>query len=363
MKSILVGQGKSKYPIMFTTSTGIVTSTYALAKTSQAVIIIADATAHALYPTLMAKLTKKLGKKATLLTIPSGERHKSGKQLLSLLESIISLGVDRSTTIVAFGGGVTTDIAGCVASLLLRGVKWIAIPTTFLGTIDAAIGGKTAVNSNHGKNLIGTFWPPQAVIIAEDFVRTQPKTEFAGSLGEALKYYALTGKPLVADIEELQRTFPEHDARLARKIIQTCARYKAQLVSSDERESGARAFLNFGHTIGHALEFCGGYGKIAHGRAVAAGMVGAIYLSAQAGMPMTGRVSGFEEHCRALAKGPKVKIGVEDALDSLIYDKKRRSGKLMFVLLKDIGKPYLTQAPNKRALRKAVELSIQALVK
>ncbi len=361
-ESILVGSGKRQYPVLFTEGKCIPESVSALTASSQSVIIIADATAHALYQKLIAKVLSKIGKRAKLITIPSGERHKNGKHLLGLLESVIALGVDRSATIVAFGGGVTTDIAGCLASMLLRGVKWIAIPTTFLGMVDAAIGGKTGVNSELGKNLIGTFWPPQAVIVSPDFIRTQPRGEFKDSIAEAVKYFAIQRKPSLKDLKLLQKGFPEHDSELSMKIIGQCVRIKAGIVRADERESGVRAFLNFGHTIGHALEFCGSYRYISHGRAVAAGMVGAISLSLKQGLKLSPAVVELQEYCIELASGRKVTIELSEALTALQNDKKRKRGKLMFVLLKEIGKPYLSPAPNSRELRQTVDLSIGALV-
>jgi 3-dehydroquinate synthase len=370
MKPIIVGKARGKYPILFSTTVDIAETVAALTTSSQNVVILADSNVHALYQKVISRTLSKVGKRATLLTLPSGERHKSGKHLLTLLESIISSGIDRSATIVAFGGGVTTDMAGCVASLLLRGVRWVAIPTTFLGMVDAAIGGKTGVNSAQGKNLIGTFWPPEAVIVAPDFIRTQPRTEFEDSIAEAVKYNAINtaigaigGRPSLTDLKLLQQSFPEHDAELSQKIMGQCARIKARIVGADEREDGVRAFLNFGHTIGHALEFCGSYRHISHGRAVAAGMVGAISLSEKAGLPMSAAVKELQEYCASLATGRRVSIDRSEALAALRHDKKRRGGKLMFVLLKDIGKPYLSEAPKGRELGRAVDLSIRALTK
>lgn len=359
--SILVGKGRKKYPIIFSTCQDIPESTAPLTEAAQSVVVIADATAQALYPEIISRIRRRPGRRVSVLTLPGGERYKSGTQLLSLLESIISLGPDRSVTIVAFGGGVTTDMAGCVASLLLRGVSWIAIPTTFLGMIDAAIGGKTGVNSQQGKNLIGAFWPPKAVIISPDLIRTQPRIEFEDSLAEVAKYYAISGKPSLTALKKLQKSFPAHASDAALSIVKRCARIKARIVNADERESGIRAFLNFGHTIGHALEFCGRYRHISHGRAVAAGMVGAISLSVKSGLQITPAVSALEEYCRSLASGTRVTPEREEVRAALNYDKKRKGGKLMFVLLQEIGKPYLGEAPDRRKLNAAIELSIQAL--
>jgi len=361
-RPVLVGRTSHKYPIAFAASaTALIELTCEATSTAHSRVIVVDATVHALYPRMIQTLQKRLGKQTVVLTVPSGEKYKNGQRLLQTLEEIIRMGVDRSSMIVAIGGGVTTDLAGCVSSLLLRGIRWVAIPTTFLGMVDAAIGGKTGVNSKQGKNLIGTFWPPEAVIVSQDFIRTQAQDEFSGSQAEAVKYFALRGSPALKTLRGLREEFPHHHGDVAEEIIRQCARIKAQIVTADEREHGQRAFLNFGHTIGHALEYCGGYRQLSHGRAVAAGMIGALFLSRKNGLQAGPLVEELEEYCRALAAGKRVKIDDSEATDALIFDKKRRGGKLIFVLLQEIGKPYLQQAPDKRTLKQAVRLSIQAL--
>ena len=361
-RPILVGRSSRKYPIAFATSaTALVELTCKVTSSAHACVIVVDATVHALYPRLIKTLKTQLGKQTSVLTVPSGEKHKNGQRLLQALGEIINMGVDRSSMIVAIGGGVTTDLAGCVSSLLLRGIRWVAVPTTFLGMVDAAIGGKTGINTEQGKNLIGTFWPPEAVLVFDDFIRTQARDDFSVSQAEAVKYFALRGTPALKALRKLLAEFPNHNGTVAEKIIRQCAKIKAQIVTADEREHGQRAFLNFGHTIGHALEYCGGYRQLSHGRAVAAGMIGALFLSKKDGMQSSPSVAELEDYCRTLASGKNIKLGDNTATDALIFDKKRRGGKLIFVLLQEIGKPYLQPAPDKRALKRAVQLSIQAL--
>ena len=222
---------------------------------------------------------------AKLVQMPDGERFKKLATVEKLAETLVSLGADRNAVIVAFGGGVVGDVAGLLASVFMRGVDLVQIPTTVQAQLDAAIGGKTGVNLRAGKNLIGTFHQPRAVLIDPAILSTLPEREFRAGLYEALKC-GVIGKPaLFGCLENVKVKVLRRDVLALEWVIAESVRLKAEVVSSDERESGLRRVLNFGHTIGHALEAESGYRRFLHGEAVAWGMIAATHIAA-----MTGRI-------------------------------------------------------------------------
>ena len=229
------------------------------------------------------KLMKSLaaaGFKARLVEMSDGERHKRLATVEQLAEKLTRLGADRNAVIVAFGGGVVGDVAGLLASLYMRGVDVVQIPTTVQAQLDAAIGGKTGVNLSTGKNLLGTFHQPRVVLIDPAVLSTLPDREFRAGLYEALKC-GVIGKPALFDcLEKVQLKALRGDAAAIEWVIAESVRLKAEVVSSDERENGLRRVLNFGHTIGHALEAESGYRRFLHGEAVAWGMIAATHIAA-----------------------------------------------------------------------------------
>ena len=275
--------------------------------------------------------------------VPDGEAHKTLATLSDLLTRFLEHGADRTTSVVALGGGVVGDVAGFAAAIYQRGVPLVQIPTTLLAQVDSSVGGKTGVNHVLGKNMIGAFYQPRAVLIDPDCLRTLRAREFASGLAEIVKYGAIRD---VAFFSWLEREMPRLVARdpdaLTHAITQSC-RVKAEIVAADERESGERALLNFGHTFGHAIETGIGYGEWLHGEAVAAGMVMAAKLSARLGWiepDDVARLAALLESAELPIAAPR--MDVAQWLTLLGRDKKVRRGQLRLVLLRALGDAVVT---------------------
>jgi 3-dehydroquinate synthase len=265
------------------------------------------------------------------------------------------LGADRNSVVIAFGGGVVGDVTGLVASLYMRGVDLIQIPTTVLAQVDASIGGKTAVNLRAGKNLVGTFHHPRTVLIDPGVLSSLPDREFRAGLYESLKC-GVIGKP------ELFRALENVDTKKLRKdpeklewIISESVRLKAEVVSSDERENGLRRLLNLGHTIGHALEADTGYRRFLHGEAVAWGMIASANIASAVDRIDRINASRITDAVRALGPLPKVESRSRDLLRLLQSDKKTRNGVVHFVLPREIGKVEIANDVPEQAVIEAVD--------
>ena len=278
------------------------------------------------------------GFEARLIEMRDGERSKKLATVEELAEKLTRLGADRNAVIVAFGGGVVGDVAGLLASVYMRGVDVVQIPTTVQAQLDAAIGGKTGVNLRTGKNLVGTFHQPRVVLIDPVALSSLPEREFRAGLYEALKC-GVIGKPALFDcLEKLQVKALRRDATALEWVIAESVRLKAEVVASDERESGLRRVLNFGHTIGHALEAESSYWRFLHGEAVAWGMIAATHIAA-----MTERIDNntairISNAVLRLGKLPTVEARSRDIVRLLLRDKKTRDGVVHFVLPREIGK-------------------------
>jgi 3-dehydroquinate synthase len=274
---------------------------------------------------------------ARLVEMGDGERHKKLATVEQLAEKLTEFGADRNAVIVAFGGGVVGDVAGLVASLYMRGVDIVQIPTTVQAQLDAAVGGKTGVNLRAGKNLVGTFHQPRIVIIDPAVLCTLPEREFRAGLYEALKAGVIGSPSLFECLETIRVKALRRDPKALEWVIAESVKLKAEIVSSDERESGLRQVLNFGHTIGHALEAESRYRRFLHGEAVAWGMIAATHIAASlnkcdatVAQRITSAVQGF-------GPLPKVNAPSGDILSLLHRDKKTRDGVVHFVLPREIG--------------------------
>lgn len=359
-KNIQVGRGRHAYPIVFCTISNWAKIIRKQVKGVSSVICAVDANVYKLYRQSIRAQLGALNKNASLIKIPSGEKAKSIAQLKRTIDEILERGIDRSTLLVAVGGGVTTDLAGLAAALCLRGIRWAAVPTTLLGMVDAAIGGKTGINTTHGKNLVGAFWAPAVVAVAPEFCLSQKPRDFAGGLSEALKYYAIARRPSAKTITMFLSNFPDITGRELTELIRAAASIKARIVTTDEREAGIRAYLNFGHTIGHAIERAADYGRVSHGRAVAAGMVGALWLSQTYGCPNDRSTATINDLALRLAAGGKISTSVAQTMRYISSDKKKLAGKTRFALLHKVGDPYLRVVENKH-IRAAIKMSLAAL--
>ena len=312
-------------------------------------------------PPVQRKWGKKLlaslaaaGFRATLITMPDGEPHKRLATVEKLAEQLTRLGADRDALLIAFGGGVAGDVTGLLASLYMRGVDVVQIPTTVLAQVDASIGGKTGVNLRSGKNLLGTFHQPLAVLIDPRVLSTLPEREFQAGLYEARKC-GVIGKPELFDrLEKTDASALRRNGRELEWIIAEAVKLKAEIVSADERESGLRRVLNFGHTIGHALEAESRYRRFLHGEAVAWGMIAATLIAAAVGRcePQTaGRITNA-----VLATGPLPKVNAHprDILRLLRSDKKVKNGLVHFVLPRKIGEVEIVNDVPEKIVTDAV---------
>lgn len=314
--------------------------------------VVADAAVAALHlPRLEASLDAAgIAHAATL--VPPGEASKSFAELERLLDALLDARVERKTTLVAFGGGVTGDLAGFAAAVALRGIDFVQIPSTLLAQVDSAVGGKTGIDTRHGKNLVGAFHQPRAVISDTAILDTLPLREVRAGYAEVAKYGLIDRPAFWHWLEANGRAVigegvsaAERDAARAYAIAESC-RAKAEIVGADERESGPRALLNLGHTFAHALESLAGFGDaVRHGEAVGIGMVLAFALSERLGLCPPGRAERVRAHLAAvgLPTSP-LAIPVDYAPDALYAamqgDKKVEGGRIGFVLAREIGQAF-----------------------
>lgn len=302
------------------------------------VVVVSNDTVAPLY---MERVHRALGERqlVTEVILPDGEEHKSLDTLSGIFDRVMADGHNRTTTFVALGGGVVGDVTGFAAASYQRGVNFIQVPTTLLAQVDSSVGGKTAVNHPLGKNMIGAFYQPRAVLIDLNTLHTLPAREFAAGLAEVIKYGLIRDSAFYDWLEEqLPRLLAREEAPLAEAIERSCA-IKAEVVAADEREGGLRAILNLGHTFGHAIETGQGYGKWLHGEAVATGILLAIALSARRGSIAPSEVARLRALLTAarLPVEPPDDMGAADFLALMKRDKKVVDGRLRLVLLDAIG--------------------------
>jgi 3-dehydroquinate synthase len=301
--------------------------------------IVSDSRVAPLYVPTVAESLRAVGFSVTEMQIPEGEAHKNLAWLALVYDRLIEAQIDRSSPVVAVGGGVVGDLAGFAAATVLRGVPFVQVPTTLLAQVDAAIGGKTGINHAAGKNLIGAFHQPRLVAIDIDTLRTLPKREYVAGLAEVVKYGAIFDAALFARIERSVDAVLRQDAALLADLIESCCRLKADVVEKDEREGDLRAVLNFGHTIGHAIETLTEYRRLLHGEAVAIGMVCAARLSRAAASLPSADVDRLERLLRALGLPTAVPPDLrrEQIALAIEADKKAAGGKIKFVCLERLG--------------------------
>jgi 3-dehydroquinate synthase len=309
---------------------------------SRRAVVVTNATvaSHWLAPLRVALAAG--GFRSEVVLIPDGETHKSLATLSDVLTRLLELAAERQTALIALGGGVVGDLAGFAAAIYQRGMPFVQVPTTLLAQVDSSVGGKTAVNHPLGKNMIGSFWQPRAVLVDTDCLRTLPDRELAAGLAEVIKAGAIRDRAFFDWLDGAIAAIVARDpGALERAIFESC-RIKAEVVAADEHEIGERALLNFGHTFGHAIENAAGYGVWLHGEAVAAGMVIAGRLST--------RVSGLGadeaqrlEALLARAGLPVVPpaLPLRRWLELMSRDKKVDAGVIRFVLLERLGRAVI----------------------
>jgi len=320
------------------------------------VAIISDETVAPMY---LDQVLKKLADKNVITCIlPPGEQEKKLKTAHKIIDRLLENGFGRDATLISLGGGVVCDITGFVASVFMRGVSFIQIPTTLLAQVDASVGGKTGVNHKLGKNLIGTFYQPSAVICDTAFLSSLPPEEMSGGLAEIIKYGLIYDRDFFVWLQPNVSNILKQDMSSLGYAVQRSCQIKAEIVAQDETEQSIRAILNFGHTFGHAIENQTGYGQWGHGQAVAAGMVLAARLSAKMSLISE---EDLEMIKSILSKAglpvEPPKINVNDFIDNMKADKKVKKRKIQLVLLNKIGEAFLTSEYSEEDLIKVLGAS------
>jgi len=310
------------------------------------VAIVTNTTVAPLYLAKVAGHLRAAGRDVVEIVLPDGEEHKNWQSLNLVYDALLQHKCDRKTTLVALGGGVIGDLTGFAASSYMRGVPFVQIPTTLLAQVDSSVGGKTGINHPLGKNMIGAFYQPRAVIADTATLDTLPPRELSAGLAEVIKHGAILDATffdwIEANVEKLMAREPQ---AIAHAIARSCE-IKSDVVRKDEREGGLRAVLNFGHTFGHAIENGLGYGEWLHGEAVGCGMVMAADMSARLGLIEPAAV----ERVRALVRAaglPAVAPDLGEArwIELMEVDKKNEGGEIRFILLKPLGSPSIATAP------------------
>jgi 3-dehydroquinate synthase len=293
--------------------------------------------------------------KAEAILVPDGERYKQIPTVSRVYEALIKANADRSSTLITFGGGVVGDLAGFAAATYLRGIALVHVPTTLLAQVDSAIGGKVGVNHPLGKNLIGAFYQPHAVVVDPAVLGTLPRREFRAGLYEVIKY-GMTSSP-----DLFERVAKQHTAIFAREpqvlttVIADSCRIKADVVAADEKESGLRRILNFGHTAGHALEAVTKYRRFRHGEAVGYGMLVAAELAVARGALAESDRKALADVIASLGPLPPIgDIGAASVLEAMQHDKKMIAGRLHFVLPTAIGATAIVDDVTKKEMTKAL---------
>lgn len=307
-------------------------------------------------------LLESLGE-ATVYAFPPGEAEKSLDRVQDIYRAMAEAELDRQAVVLALGGGVVGDTVGFAASTYLRGLDLVLLPTTLLGMVDSAVGGKVGVNLAWGKNLVGSFHQPLAVVADLEVLRDLPDGPFRDGLAEVIKYGMIADPEILELLQEELRLVERRDLHLLLDLVGRCAEIKAAIVAEDERDREKRAVLNFGHTIGHALEAMDAYRGLTHGQAVAVGMVGAVRLGERLGISRPGLAEVLEDLLAAHGLPTRIEReerGVEAILEAIRYDKKRREGALVIVLTPSEGTSIIHRLDDPESILREVLSQLMA---
>lgn len=360
MESLSVALGERSYPIYI--GPGLIDSSalYAPYLSGGRAAIVTNDVVGALYLSRVKKAIEHAGASVVQIMVENGEQAKRWQNMDSICDAMLEARCGRDTLLIALGGGVVGDLTGFVAAVYQRGIAFLQVPTTLLAQVDSSVGGKTAINHARGKNMIGSFHQPRAVISDVAVLDTLPDRELRAGLAEVIK------NGLALDLEFAEWLERNIERLLARQrdalvyAVRRCCEIKAQVVAADEREAGKRALLNFGHTFGHAIEGATGYGSWLHGEAIAAGMVMAAELSARLGL-IPGqdleRVRKLIARAGLPIAGPA--LSPDRMLELMAVDKKAAQGKIRFVLLESIGRARLQGDVERDLVRKAILAATQ----
>ena len=348
-REIQVGLGDRSYPIFIGTEVLSDLGTHAstLLKSSR-LTIITNPTVAKLYLEPTLESLRRAGFQTRSMEIPDGEEHKNLDSLASIYDRLLEDGVDRGSAIIALGGGVVGDVTGFAAATVLRGVPYIQVPTTLLAQVDSSVGGKTAINHARGKNLIGAFYQPRLVLCDIDTLASLPRREFLAGLAEVIKYGVIFDADLFALIETKLPEILAQDREVLIHLVTRSCELKAEVVSRDEKESDYRAVLNYGHTVGHAIENMTTYQSYLHGEAVAIGMVAAARVSharGHCGKDVIERLDALLSRAGLPTTVPG-HLEADDLRRAIEHDKKAHDGKVKFVCVKEIGRASFDEIPS-----------------
>jgi len=320
------------------------------------IAIITDEIVSELHLDAIVKNLSDTGFEVLNVKIPAGESSKSLAVMSTLYDRLLEERFERNSTIIALGGGVVGDLAGFAAATLLRGLNFVQVPTTLLAQVDSSVGGKVGINHKMGKNLIGSFYQPNAVIIDTDFLSTLPQKELLCGMAEVIKYGLILDYEFAKDISNnFSGILKFNDQEQTIKLIKRCVELKAEVVAKDEQESGLRRILNFGHTFGHSVEAILPRGSITHGEAVAFGMIAAIRLSELLDLLSSDQSEEALNLVKNIPKAESIKeIVVSDIMDSMISDKKVKDGEIHFVLLDKIGSAVIRSGIEKPLIKESI---------
>ncbi|MBQ1915073.1 MAG: 3-dehydroquinate synthase [Selenomonadaceae bacterium] len=362
MRRIPVELGEKSYDIVI--GHGLGKEIGAFLKTrnySRRALVISDSNLAPLYGRHVLGILREAGLEAEIYVLPAGEKSKSLAEAEKIYTRMIGLGLDRKSPVFALGGGVVGDLAGFAAATYMRGVPFIQLPTSLLAQVDSSVGGKVAVNHAMGKNLIGCFYQPDAVFMELDFMESLPEREIRTGLGEIVKYGIIYDSEFFRFLEEHPAEILSLEEETLVHMIARSCEIKAAVVSEDEKESGLRRILNFGHTMAHAIEQETGYVRYNHGEAVAVGMMGAAHISRDMGLVDEAEVQRAKDLIEALhlpvgAEG----CTVENMYASIFHDKKTVNGKVNWVLMESIGSVVVrNDVPEdlvKKAMAKVIDI-------
>ncbi|WP_027406701.1 3-dehydroquinate synthase [Anaerovibrio sp. RM50] len=324
-------------------------------------LIITDTNVGPIYGERLKAMIKEGGLEAEIYQIPAGESSKSLKSFEDIMTRCIELGLDRKSPVFALGGGVVGDLAGFVAASYMRGVPFVQVPTSLLAQVDSSVGGKVAVNHPLGKNLIGAFYQPKAVFMDLDWLKTLPKREIYTGLGEIIKYGIIYDKDFFQFLEENVQEVLDLKEDVAAHMTARSCEIKAAVVSQDEKESGLRAILNFGHTMAHAIEKNTGYTRYNHGEAVAVGMVCAAHISRAMGLIDGASFDRVENLIRIMQLPTKAEgCDIDTLYEAIFHDKKTVNGQVKWVLMDgEIGKVRISKEIGQEMVKDAMRYCLQ----
>ncbi|HEX5362728.1 MAG TPA: 3-dehydroquinate synthase [Gallionella sp.] len=360
MQTLTVGLGERSYPIHI--GSGLLAQPALLQAhlPRKRAAIVTNTTVAPLYLDKLQQTLQAIGVNSISVVLPDGEEHKNAETLNLIYDALLANRCERSTPLIALGGGVIGDMTGYAAASYLRGVPFIQIPTTLLSQVDSSVGGKTGINHPLGKNMIGAFYQPQLVLADTDTLNTLPDNELAAGLAEVIKYGLIRDLPFLEWLEQNMDKLLARDTTALQYAIARSCQNKAEVVAADERESGERALLNLGHTFGHAIESGMGYGNWLHGEGVAAGTVMAADLSQRLGWidaRDVARIRKLFERARLPVISPD--LGTEKYLDLMGLDKKVEGGKVRFVLLRELGRAVIDGDVPPALLQQTLEACVR----